>query len=86
MYRFMGCVSINIYIVANWQNGKNSPPHRLAAQPLGEGREGPDGAMRAEKGLSLFEKRDSPFREMGQPFSEKGIGVVGVFMGVVRGD
>ena len=20
----MGCVSINIYIVANWQNGKNS--------------------------------------------------------------
>ena len=34
-----------------------------------------NGAMRAEKGISLFEKWDSPFREMGQPFSEKRIGL-----------
>ena len=43
-------------------------PHRHALQPLGR---------RREKGTSLFEKRDSPLREMGQPFSEKGIGVFG---------
>ena len=34
-----------------------------------------NGAMRAEKGIALFDKRDSPFREMEQPFSENGIGL-----------